>query len=229
MKTSSIYRCEVSNNTWTPLLGLRGTSGFVNGIGSVTRLFSPVGMVSDNNGTIYFNQGDNFVVSKYVISTGVLSTFAGSGVRGFADGPGNTAKFNINTGIFFDNSGNLIICDSENNRVRKIDINTQVVTTVAGTGAASNIDGPVSSATLFIPQFGCCDYNGNFYITCSTDPNNNKINDLIRKISNTGVVSTFLKTLEDISNTSFIEHIYFYQDYIYMPDVGTGNIYKYRV
>jgi hypothetical protein len=226
MKKSFIYRYEIASNTWTILLGLPGTSGFVNGVGTATRLFSPVEIVSDNAGILYFNQGDNHVVSKYVISTGVLTTFAGTGVKGFADGPGTSAQFNINTGIFFDNSGNLIICDSENNRVRKIDKTTQVVTTVAGTGEATNKDGPVASATLFIPQFGCCDSNGNFYVTSSTDPNNNNINDLVRKISNTGIVTTFIRAHDSFTDISSIACILFYQGYIYLSDVGSNNIYR---
>lgn len=224
-----IHRLDLSTRIFTPILGLSGTSGYVNGTGASTRLFSPVTIIADNiDNCLYFNQGDNFLISKYVISTGVLSTFAGTGVRGFADGPGTSAQFNINTGLFFDNSGHIIVCDSENHRLRRINKFTQVVTTIVGTGVAGNLDGPVASAIINEPTSGCCDSNGNFYISvyANTDPGN--FSRSIIKISN-GIVSTIYSPGNGLPLDNDVTHINFHQGYVYVTEQNKQTMYRFAV
>jgi hypothetical protein len=214
---------------WEVLLGLSGTSGYINGVGTATRLFSPVAIISDNTGNLYFPQGDNHLISKYVISTNTLSTFAGTGVVGFADGPGTSAQFRIPTCIFFDNSGDIIVCDNENNRIRKININTRVVTTIAGTGVAGNQDGIAASATFNRPSWGCCDSKGNFYIADDLELNGVRITSNIRKISNGIVTTLYTGGKKGLIPSSFITHLYYYDNYVYVSEQDSITIYRFAV
>ena len=179
---------------------------------------------------MYFLQenGINFAISKYVISTGVLSSLTGTGITGFADGPGNTAQFNRPSSIFFDISGNIIVCDMFNHRIRKIDKNTQVVTTVAGTGSATSLDGPVSSATFVEPSAGCSDSNGNLYIVSKTANSAFKVPTLIRKISN-GIVTSIFTPGNGLPILSDITNINFFDGYIYVSEQSNSTTLRFSV
>jgi DNA-binding beta-propeller fold protein YncE len=85
----------------------------------------------------------------------VISTIAGTGSASYSgdNGQATAATVNHPTGIVFDSSGNVYVCDFNNNRVRKITSSTGIITTYAGTGASSySGDGGIaSSAALYIP------------------------------------------------------------------------------
>jgi DNA-binding beta-propeller fold protein YncE len=82
---------------------------------------------------------DNHVVRKIHMRSGTISTFAGTGTRGFSGdgGPAEKAQLAQPHSIALDRSDNVYICDIVNNRVRRVDAMTGVITTFAGTGAAT--------------------------------------------------------------------------------------------
>jgi sugar lactone lactonase YvrE len=111
-----------------------------------------------------------------------VSTLAG--YASYVDGPSATARFNQPTSFAFDSSGNMFIADAGNNVIRKMDTSGNV-TLFAGTpGQAGNADGARGTASFTEPYAMVSDGNGNLFVT---DLGNN----LIRKVSSTGVVSTF--------------------------------------
>ncbi|MCG2612277.1 T9SS type A sorting domain-containing protein [Flavobacterium sp. SM15] len=116
----------------------------------------------------------------------VVSTFAGSGLTGAADGTAFEASFNLPTVVTPDHSGNLIVVDRMNHKIRKIAADG-TVTTIAGTGAYGSVDGPADTATFRYPDGAVVDSHGNIFIT---DQGNSKI----RKITPEGMVSTFAGT-----------------------------------
>jgi len=116
-------------------------------------------------------------------AVGTVSTLAGNGSTGFTDGTGANAYFNSPQGISLDASGNLYIADSFNSAIRKV-TSAGVVTTVSGTGAIGYLDGPIATAKFYAPQSLVVDASGNIYVA---DLGNN----MIRKITPGGVVSTF--------------------------------------
>jgi sugar lactone lactonase YvrE len=158
-----------------------GVGGFTDGTGTATQFNAPIGITIDNSGNVYVADWGNHKIRK-ITSSGVVTTLAGSGVAGYADGSGTAAQFNRPTGVVVDASGNLYVTDSSNHRIRKVN-STGIVTTIAGTGIQGSIDGTAISARFNFPDGISVDTSGNIYIA---DRNNNKI----RKISSNRMVST---------------------------------------
>lgn len=111
-----------------------------------------------------------------------VTSYAGSGLMGAADGPANEASFSNLKGLALDGKGNIYIADSRNNIIRKIGIDG-IVTTIAGSGVAGSADGKGTAASFFDPAAVAADKKGNVYVA-------DKQNNLIRKISPTGIVTT---------------------------------------
>ncbi len=125
--------------------------------------------------------------SVYAQTTSTINTVAGNGITGFSGdgGPATAAEFNQATRVVLDASGNQYICDVANNRIRKVDGSTGIITTIAGTGTMgfSGDGGPAISAELGNPDGIALDPAGNIYIA---DQNNHRI----RMINTSGNIST---------------------------------------
>ena len=97
-------------------------------------------------------------------SISVISTIAGTGSASYSgdDGQATSATIRGPAGIAIDSSGNVYFSDSNNNRVRKITVSSGIISTYAGTGAASHSgDGGVaSSAALYYPNGLSMDLSG---------------------------------------------------------------------
>ena len=105
-----------------------GIAGLSDGTGIAAQIDIPGGMAIDALGNIYFTQKDFHGIRK-VSSTGVVSTFAGSITKGFADATGTAARFNEPYTLTIDAQGNIYASDNKNARIRKV-TPTAVVTTV---------------------------------------------------------------------------------------------------
>ncbi|WP_199509112.1 NHL repeat-containing protein, partial [Flavobacterium sp. AG291] len=116
-------------------------------------------------------------------SNASVSTFAGTGSSGTADGSGTSASFNGINKIVFDSANNAYVADGSSHKIRKITPDG-IVSTFAGTGSAGSDNGPRTNATFNGPEGLAIDASGNLYVA---DYSNNRI----RKITPSGVVSTF--------------------------------------
>ncbi|MEY2661380.1 MAG: hypothetical protein RLZZ123_2552 [Pseudomonadota bacterium] len=96
-----------------------GFAGSANGTGIMASFHNPTSAVIDNSNNIYVVDQLNHRIRKITPSS-VVSTVAGDGTLGYADGPGDMAKFSSPNSITVDNSGNLYVTDSDNHRIRKI-------------------------------------------------------------------------------------------------------------
>ncbi len=122
----------------------------------------------DSAGNIYIAERDNHVVRKVEAKTGIISTFAGTGMPGFSGdgGPAARAQLRQPHSIAVDPSGKLLICDIGNYRIRQVDFSTGMIETYGGTGDRQPTpDGaPVKTAPLNGPRTMSFDRDGNLYL-----------------------------------------------------------------
>jgi NHL repeat len=149
-------------------------------------LWHPNDVAVDRNGNVYFVDQDNSRM-KQIDTAGILHNLVGTGVAGYnGDGiAGDTAQLNFPAGIAVDTSGNVYIADLYNHRVRKYDITTGIITTVAGsdTSGFCGDGGPATAACLTDPTAVMVDRYGNIYFT-------DYYNFRIRKVDSAGNIST---------------------------------------
>ncbi|MHB1045548.1 MAG: SMP-30/gluconolactonase/LRE family protein [Thermoanaerobaculia bacterium] len=174
-----IRKIDTAGNVST--LAGNGTSGFADGPGASAMFSYPYGVAVDDAGNVFVADGGNGRIRK-IDTAGNVSTLAGNGTSGFADGPGASAMFSSPEGVAVDASGNVYVADVVNNRIRKIDTAGDV-TTLGGMQAAGIADGPGASAMFGYPRGVAVDASGNVYVA---DPNNQRI----RKIDTAGDVTT---------------------------------------
>ena len=157
-----------------------GVGGF-SGDGAAANLAqinNPSGVVVDAIGNIYISDMTNHRIRK-INTSGIISTYAGTGTLGFSGdgGAATSAQINYPRAISVDISGNVHVADASNHRIRKIN-NAGVISTIVGTGTLgySGDGGLASSAQINYPRGIAFDGTGNEYIA---DADNNRI----RKIS----------------------------------------------
>jgi serine/threonine protein kinase, bacterial len=155
-----------------------GTAGSTDAVGKAASFNSPDGLAVDANGNLYVAERTNRI--RKITPNGTVSTFAGSGASGSADGVGTAASFNVPRQIAFDASGNLYVADQNNRKIRKITANG-TVSTFAGSGASGSADGAGTVATFSLPTGLALDGGGNVYVG---DPL------AVRKVTPSAVVST---------------------------------------
>ena len=115
-------------------------------------------------GNIYIADKNNYRIRKVTVSTGIISTIAGTGTESYSgdNGAATSARLNNPYGVGLDTVGNVYIADTYNNRIRKVTISTGIITTIAGTGTASysGDNGAATSATLNHPCGVAVDSSG---------------------------------------------------------------------
>jgi len=166
-----IRKIVISTGVVTTLAGT-GSSGSANGTGTSASFYKPAGITTDGT-NLYVADRYNYLIRKIVISTGVVTTVAGTGSSGSANGTGTSASFDKPYGVTTDGT-NLYVADYYNYLIRKIVISTGVVTTVAGTGLSGSANGTGTSASFHLPR-GITTDGTNLYVTEGG-------NHLIRKI-----------------------------------------------
>lgn len=164
-----------------------GTEGYSGDGGPATaaQLNGPVGLATDSLGNLYIAEQSNNRVRK-VTPTGTITTFAGTGTAGYSGdgGPATSAKLSNPNGLVVDANGDLLIADTSNSRIRKVD-STGTITTVAGNGSSgATSDGvPATSTTLGWPSGVAVDGAGSFYIAEASGSR-------VRRVSPTGTITT---------------------------------------
>ncbi len=164
-----------------PALSASFSGGFMS-LGSGAGTFVGLGPVAvDAAGEIYVADTFNHAIRR-ISRNGIVSTVAGTGLPGFANGSGRSASFNFPIGIALDGSGNIYVADSRNRMIRKISA-SGYVTTLAGNGAAGAANGVASSATFNNPSYVAVGPDGTVYVTDYP---------AIRTITTAGIVSTLM-------------------------------------
>jgi hypothetical protein len=158
------------------------------GPASSAGLNGPWGLAVDDGGNVFIADMGNHRIRRLIAATGVITTVAGTGVGGFSGdgGPATSASLLFPMAVLIDQTGNVLIADSDNHRIRRVAIGTGIITTVAGTGAAglSGDGGAATSASLNRPLGLTVDVSGNLFIA---DLNNHRIR---RVAAGTGLITT---------------------------------------
>lgn len=157
----------------SPMAAGRGGGTFDGdgGLATEAPLNNPRGVAVDRAGNIYIADSSNDRIRRVDRQTGIITTIAGFGERGFSgEGkPATSAALHFPHGLVLDQAGNLYFADAGSHRVRKVDARTGTVSTVAGTGRTefSGDGGPATAAGLFAPRGIALDKAGNLYIADS--------------------------------------------------------------
>ncbi len=127
------------------------------------------GLAARDSYTIFITDSANNQVDLLNRRTGQITVFAGTGTRGFAGdgGPATQAELNQPSGLALDHAGNLIIADTNNQRIRRINLSSNTITTIAGTGAVAfgGDNGPATSASFNSPSAVAVDSSNNIYVS----------------------------------------------------------------
>ncbi|HEY1791373.1 MAG TPA: hypothetical protein VGG34_00530, partial [Opitutaceae bacterium] len=191
----NVYVADSINNTIraiTPagvvstLAGKLNSFGSVDGTGNAAEFYYPVAVSVDGSGNLYVTDYNNNTIRK-VTQAGAVTTFAGrTGVYGYVDGTGSQAEFDEPWGTAIDPSGNIYLADLGNYEVRKITASA-TTSTLAGTPDMGHADGTGAAAEFYLPSGVGVDPSGNVFVA-------DQSNDVIRKITPAGVVTTFAGT-----------------------------------
>ena len=181
----SAYIRQVINGTITTIAGT-GVAGFAgdNGLAANAQLFDPISIAADNSGAVYVADSNNARVRK--IAGGFITTVAGQGFVFYnGDGPALTTDLDPYS-LAVDSSGNVVIADRYNNRIRKLAAGA--ISTIAGNGSYNFFGdgGPATSAALGLSMGVngmALDATGNLYFVDS-------LNNRVRKVTPTGTIST---------------------------------------
>ncbi|QWV97167.1 putative Ig domain-containing protein [Geomonas nitrogeniifigens] len=178
---------KVAGGMMTTVAGV-GWWGSIGDGGPATEaaLTFPSGIAVDQAGNVFIADESNHKV-RMVDASGIITTVVGTGEPGYnGDGLHRTVtQLQAPRGVAFDPQGRLLVVDSNNNRVRRVDA-TGIVTTVAGNGewAFSGDGGPATAAALQQPWGVACDPNGNIIVADTA-------NFRIRSVDFLGNISTF--------------------------------------
>jgi sugar lactone lactonase YvrE len=188
-----IRRVDAQTKIITTSAG-NGTGGFSgdNGPAAAAQLSLPHGLAFDSAGNLFIADSGNDRTRRIDARTGIITTPAGTGTEGFAgdDALATAAELYYPDGIAFDSAGNLFIADSDDDRIRRVDARTRIITTYAGTGTSgfSGDNGPAAAAQLYEPAGIAFDSAGNLFFADS-------FNNRIRRIdARTLVVTTYAGT-----------------------------------
>ncbi len=161
------------------------------GPASLAAIYITGGLLFDDTANLIITTANTDLVRK-INTRGIISTIAGTGAGGFSGDGGlaTLATFNNIQFAALDSMGNIYLTDFANIRIRKIEIATGIIRTIAGTGTAgfSGDGGQATAAKLNYPEGICIDKKrGNLYFS-------DVANQRIRKISPSGIISTIAGT-----------------------------------
>ncbi len=186
-----LYVADTSNHTIrkilpdgtvTTLAGTAGMSGKDDGMGAAARFNNPTGIVVSAAGDIYVADQSNAVIRR-ILADGTVTTFAGTaGSTGGTDGVGAAARFYGPSGLSIDSAGRLVVAEIYGRRVRRIDLATAAVETLAGSGNTGDADGTGTAASFTSPVAVATAPNGDLAVM--------EEDGRVRRVTSAGVVTT---------------------------------------
>src|SRR5207245_537671 len=137
------------------------------GAATSASLKSPQSVALDPSENLYIAEYADHRIRKVAAATGIITTVAGNGSPAFAGdgGAATSASLSHPPSVALDASGNLYIADDVNQRIRKVDAASGIITTVAGNGihGFAGDGGAATSASFGHPTGAALDASGNLY------------------------------------------------------------------
>lgn len=172
--------------------GQKGYSGD-RGPATAATMNEPYGVLPDRDGHLFIVDRLNAAIRRVDAKSGVITTYAGNGTPGYAGdgGPATQAQFREPNALDLDPDGHLYVADVSDNRIRRIDRRTGVITTVCGTGRRefAGDGGPAAAASIMGARGVAFDRAGNMYV-CEREGNRLRRVDakthVIRTVAGTG-------------------------------------------
>jgi len=176
---SALYFCEVDsgrtrrvdlNTRLLTTVAGNGDKAYAGDYGpaSLASFSAPHEIRFDAQGNLFTVNRDSHTVRRIARDSGIVNTIAGTGEPGFSgdEGPATAAQLRQPHSIAFDSSGNLLICDIGNSRLRRVDMNSGIISTLSGTGerAATPDAGPLTGTPLLGPRSIDTDSSGHAYL-----------------------------------------------------------------
>ena len=152
---------------------------------ALTARFRTIGGIVATDGVLYISDSYNHRIRK--LHAGVVSTLAGTGVRGFQDGDSDVAEFDCCSSVALDSQGCLLVADSDNHRIRAVAMDGST-TTLAGTDMQHADDGPRATASFMYPNGVLVAPDGSVYVAEFHS---------IRKISTNGIITRIAGSCEE--------------------------------
>jgi kumamolisin len=171
-----------------------GTAGLQNGMGTNTEFNGPNSVAYDGAGNLYVADTSSNTIRAINLSTQQVTTLAGNGTAGRRNSSNGASEFNQPEGVAVDpTTGNVIVADTGNNMIRKITLSTSHVSTLAGSSTFTNVNGTMVNYGWIDATGGAAYFNGP--VNVAIDPSGNIYvtdtgNDVIRKVTSAGVVTT---------------------------------------
>lgn len=183
----NLYFLDTNNNR---LMEVHAGTGALTVVPTTSVTFGlPSGLALNSDGGLYIGDEARYRVLKMDTGTGLLTQVAGTGTTGYSgdNNAATAAKLNDPYGVAVDSAGDIYIADTGNHCIRKVDIQTGNITTVAGTGTGSygysGDNGPAVGASLYMPMSVAVDSVGNLYIA-------DEFNNRVRKVTADGIITT---------------------------------------
>jgi sugar lactone lactonase YvrE len=168
--TNRVFRWDLHTSKITLVAGT-GMKGYAGDGGPArsAQLAAPHEVRFDSKGNLYIDERDNHIVRRVDMKTGIISTIAGTpGKNGYGGdgGPATKAMLNQPHGIALDRADNVYICDPLNNRLRRVDAKTGIITTFAGNGEGGRApdEGPLTEIPLPGPRSLEITRSGKWYL-----------------------------------------------------------------
>lgn len=158
-----------------------GVAGFLDGIAGAARFNEPFGITTDGV-SLFVADALNHRIRRIERATNAVTTFVGDGTQGFLDGAGATAQFNFPRGLTTDGV-DLYVSDQNNHRIRRVNLASRFVTTLAGDGTPGFLNG-TGTAARFRDPYGIVTDGANLYVV---DASNHRIRKIV---IHTGFVTT---------------------------------------
>ncbi len=205
------------NGTATHFAGTLGSPGNQDGTGTQARFRGLMGIAVDQADTIYVADTSNRVIRK-ITPTGVVTTFAGSGMDGTEDGTGIAASFSEPRALAVDDLGNLYVTDYNAHTLRKITANGTVTTIAGAPRSAGSEDGAGSVARFYAPSGVAVDQERTLFVA-------DTLNNTLRRVDASGTVTTLAGLAGRTSSVDGTGPAARFEDPYALTADSDGNIY----